>query len=101
MIKPTIGRQVWYWGTVEEREDNLQPQAATVCYVHGDDRVNISVLSHKGEYFFVEFAKLLQDNEKPVAPSFCEWMPYQKGQAVKNEALELAAAARAQGPTNY
>ena len=52
MIKPTIGRLVWYWpGGVQD---------TALCF----------------------------EGNQPKAACFAEWMPYQKGQAAKTEALE-------------
>jgi hypothetical protein len=34
---------------------------------------------------------LRQDDDPPPTGMYCEWMPYQKGQAAKTEALEAAA----------
>jgi len=36
---------------------------------------------------------LVQDEPGVPASSYCCWMPYQKGQAAKTEALEAAAKA--------
>jgi len=89
MIKPTIGRQLWFW-----RQDpalgNEQPQAATVAFVHNDRCVNVQIINHAGVAYPLSSVKLLQDDDVPPARGvgFCTWMPYQKGQAAKTEALE-------------
>jgi hypothetical protein len=75
MIKPTIGRQVWYWrnGPAE----GIQPEAATVCYVHGDSIVNLQVINHNG-LARQELEVSLRQPEYPEWTSrHCEWMPYQ------------------------
>ena len=89
MIKPTIGRVVWYWPS----ENMDQPMAATVAYVWGDRMVNLSVADHNGKQFNVTSVPLLQGDET-FKPSgfYCEWMPYQVGQAKKDETHPALAA---------
>ena len=59
--------------------------------VHGDRMVNLTVHDHNGVSWPVCSVPLLQEGDAPVVGSFyCEWMPYQKGQAAKTEALEKA-----------
>lgn len=87
MIKPTIGRVVWYWpnGKFEGR----QPFSAMIAYVHSDTMVNIGYLDANGISGHATSVPLVQEITK-VSPDyrFCEWMPYQKGQAAKTEAIE-------------
>jgi len=80
MISPTIGRQVWYWQATPV--DDVQPEAATVCYVWNDYLVNLQVVSHFGEARPVHSVRLHQGDE-PGLGQHCAWMPYQKGQAAK------------------
>lgn len=101
MIQPTIGRVVWYWpaqnagGWSEMAWDGQQPMAATIAYVHNDTCVNLSVVDHDGKSHDVTSVTLLQaeDAQRPEG-GFCEWMPFQKGQAAKTEAAEAALAAK-------
>lgn len=93
MIKPTVGRVVLYWpSTVQEGSDTSQPFAATVAYVWNDRMVNLSVTDHNGRQFGVTSVPLLQDGDVRTGGMCCEWMPYQKGQAAKTEALEKQLA---------
>lgn len=89
MIKPTIGRQVWFWGGIPQ--ELQQAEAATIAYVHGDRLVNLQVIDHNGIARSETSVSLVQaeDSEKPTG-FFCEWMPFQKGQAVRTEQLERA-----------
>jgi hypothetical protein len=101
VIKPTIGRVVWFWDRSADMPRQPQAHAALVTYVHSDTMVNLVVFDAGGNSHPRTSVHLLQEDcEAPVGP-YCEWMPYQKGQAAKTEALETAAAARAAGPTNY
>lgn len=94
MIKPTVGRVVWYWpSAVQAGTDTSQPLAATVVYVWSDRMVNLSVTDHDGRQFGVTSVPLRQDGDERPSGMFCEWMPYQKGQAAKTEALEAKLGA--------
>ncbi len=92
-IKPTIGRVVWYQPHDDDHRRPLdeQPCAAIIAYVHSDELVNLCVLGHDGVPESKLDVPLVQDGED-CPPGSCQWMPYQKGQAAKTEALEKAAA---------
>ncbi len=107
MIKPTIGRRVWYWPsdydrgllqnkpeTVIQASDRTQPCDAGVVYVHSDRMVNITVADHNGHMHRRTSVNLLQEGDvRPDASdyAFAEWMPYQTGQA-KKQVVEKDAA---------
>jgi len=84
IITPTIGRVVWY----QSAERTAQPYAALVTYVHSDRMVNLGGFTANGVPFAATSVTLVQDGDEKPAYSYCEWMPYQKGQAAKTEALE-------------
>lgn len=90
MIKPTIGRVVWFTPVPNEnimmvRGD--QKMAAIVTYVWSDGVVNLSVMDHDGVSWPHTSVLLVQDGEpKPDSGRYCEWMPYQLGQAKKEQA---------------
>ncbi|MEX3764408.1 hypothetical protein [Paraburkholderia phenoliruptrix] len=95
MIKPTVGRVVWYHPGADDRDgamnqapmnvlDLAQPFAAHVVFVHDDRTVNLIVTDHKGWQWVRESVQLLQDDDEPnVGEAYAAWMPYQKGQAEK------------------
>jgi hypothetical protein len=91
MITPTVGRVVWFWpmsATSPKGAEGAQPLAATVAYVHNDTCVNLTVHERGGETYGLQAVLFWQgEGESPDHPH-CEWMPYQKGQAAKTEALE-------------
>jgi hypothetical protein len=87
MIKPTIGRVVWFWQRVEP-ESQSQPYAALVTYVHSDTLVNLAYFDSSGLSHSATSIELWQGEGDRPAGRHCEWMPYQKGQAAKAEALE-------------
>lgn len=74
MIKPTVGRVVWYYnGTQEQR----QPLAAIVVFVHTDRMVNLSVFNAAGAQYGESSVRLVQEDEgRPAKGRWCEWMPY-------------------------
>lgn len=82
MITPTVGRIVWF-------EDGARKtQAAIITYVLSDSLINVAVFDPNGIPFAKTSITLVQDQVDPVPFPYCRWMPYQKGQAAKTEALE-------------
>lgn len=77
MIKPTIGRQVWFWKKTLEGDD--QPEAATIVYVWNDTMVNLQAIDHIGVARPVT-SVLLHQGDEPGIGMHCAWMPYQKAQ---------------------
>lgn len=89
LIRPTIGRVV----LVFNRPGNLRPlspEAALIAYVHNDSLINVGGFSHEGSTFNLTSLPLDNGDGKQFAAgvTHAEWMPYQKGQAAKTEALE-------------
>lgn len=88
MISPTIGRVVWFHPSTSDAlmGGSNQPLAALVTYVHGDRCVNLAAFDVNGCLYSRCSVLLLQDDD--VAPEngyYAEWMPFQKGQAAKQE----------------
>lgn len=86
MIKPTIGRKVWFRGNLPGVSsayiDRNQPLDATIVFVHNDRCVNLRVTDHYGASRGVSSVILMQEGEVPNnLESWAEWMPYQQGQA--------------------
>lgn len=91
MIKPTIGRVV----LVHRTGMGDQPEAALIAYVYSDRMINVGGFDHQGNPFQATSVRLLQDDdEAPPAGTYAEWMPFQKGQAQKTDALEQEMRAR-------
>lgn len=85
MIKPTVGRIVWY--RPEHVTPDEQPFAAIVTYVFNDRMVNLTAFDHTGYVRSLTSVPLVQQGDpKPEAGGYAEWMPYQIGQARKHEA---------------
>jgi hypothetical protein len=93
MIKPTIGRVVLFHPAfVPDSGINEQTFAAIVCYVHSDTMVNLAVFDNNGVYSAQTSVFLFQGDTERPGSYYCEWMPYQQGQAAKTEALEKQLA---------
>jgi hypothetical protein len=107
MIKPTVGRKVWYRPSAEDLRgpkpmtaiagEHAQPLDATIIAVWGDTCVNLLVIDMHGQMFPVLSCRLLQGDEQPstdaegkVIGRYAEWMPYQQGQARRDAATEAA-----------
>ena len=100
MIKPTVGRKVWYRPSAFDKTGPIPmvtsgdaPLDATVVCVHGDRMVNLVIFDCYGKQFNKTSVTLIQEGDKPpvnaegaVIGGFCEWMPYQAAQAKKHEA---------------
>lgn len=91
MIQPTVGRVVWYHPRNtdplgDEANHPNRRYAAIVTQVWGDCCVNLAIFDPNGTPFARTSVVLVHDT--PTNPGQCEWMPYQKGQAAKTEALE-------------
>lgn len=79
MIKPTVGRVVWYWPGKSNHDG--QPLAAIVTYVHSDTEINLAVFDRSGATSGRQNVLLLQDGTSASLRDedpFAEWMPYQK-----------------------
>ncbi len=100
IIKPTVGRKVWYRPSIHDKSGvgamqtaGDQPLDATVIAVWGDRCVNLLIFDIVGKLFTKSSMTLVQEgdtkpmlgsldaNGKATPGSFAEWMPYQQVQA--------------------
>jgi hypothetical protein len=86
-IKPTVGRVVWFYKYVAG-QGHKGPMAAHVAFVNTDSHINLMVISENGVPHPEIGVFLRQGDDAIPVHDYCEWMPYQKGQAAKAEALE-------------
>jgi len=100
MIKPTVGRKVWYVASDNDLKGpmpmsvagsreagTLQPLDATILAVWGDRMVNALVLDACGKAFPKLSVTLVQEGDTaPECGGYIMWMPYQQGQAKKEGA---------------
>lgn len=79
-MKPTVGRVVLFHPQVG------LTRAALIAYVHSDKLVNLAMFNENGEAGNATSVTLIgQDEPKPEFSPYCEWMPYQVGQAKKQD----------------
>ena len=93
MIIPTIGRVVWFYP--KGHLASHQPLAAIVAHVWSDTCVNLAIFDANGRPLEAPPTSVLlvqDDAEVPSGGLYCTWMPYQKVQAAKTEALEKKLA---------
>jgi hypothetical protein len=100
VIKPTVGRVVWFFGKLasddayrERSHPGREPLAAIITHVWNDKMVNLVVFDMDGHPASIQSVRIFQDGETVAGKiggldRWAEWMPYQKGQAAKAEALE-------------
>lgn len=90
VITPTNGRIVWYTPSKDDGmpDNGGVPLAAIVVHVWNDRMVNLAVFNSNGLLVPRTSVQLVQEKDD-VAESggYCEWMPYQKGQAAKYDEL--------------
>jgi hypothetical protein len=90
MIHPTVGRIVWYYpdhrleATLPPRHN--RPLAAIIAHVWSDTCINIAFFDSNGAFNSATSVLLWQEGNPRPGAGFCEWMPYQIGQAQKAEA---------------
>lgn len=100
MIEPTIGRVVWFHPDPRDEivvQHKSDPCAAIVAFVHNPRLVNLCVIDHNGSSFARRSVMLVQDDDKRPVENFAEWMPYQRGQAAKADALQAQLPPVTQG----
>lgn len=82
VIPPTVGRIVHFYDA--DHAPGSSEQAAIVCHVWSDTCVNLAVFDHNGNHFSHTSVRLVQEGEEvPESGIWCQWMPYQIGQARK------------------
>lgn len=96
VIEPTIGRNVWFRknASVLATKSPLvryvsgdQPFDATIVYVHNARLVNLRVTDHAGQSYAITSVPLLQEGDAEPTGMYCQWMPFQKGQARGKDAF--------------
>lgn len=100
-IHPTVGRVVLFhlgnpnigpymgWGITPDGSNTYN---ASVAYVHNEHMLNLTVSDCNGMVMGFQGVTLVQGDDERPAGNWCEWMPYQKGQAAKTEQLEASLA---------
>lgn len=89
-IQPTPGRIVWYRKSANDNDlvsRGNNPLPAIIAYAYSPSCVNLHVIDANGNGHARIKVRLLQDDDEDlgVGEAFAYWMPYQKGQAAKND----------------
>ncbi len=110
-IKPTIGRKLWYWPTDRDMWDGMlqydagdeQALDATIIYVWHDRSVSLRVIDHNGVPFVRTHIPLANPDDKSLqGTGFASWMPYQMGQAAKqDDSIKAPAKPEADPETDW
>lgn len=85
IIKPTIGRVVWF------STEKGKILAAIVCKVIDDHTVNLSIFNEYGNQYGMQDVHLTQPGDDDLPDDYgahCMWMPYQIGQAMSHDVTE-------------
>lgn len=95
MIKPTIGRIVWYYPSATDlgamQCNSGKEMPGVVCHVWSPNCVNLMVVDQSGKSHARTSVFLVQEGEAvPEAAGHATWMPYQVGQAKKAEAASVS-----------
>lgn len=89
MIEPGIGRVLWY----RPSGRGGPKQAALVAKVIDNHTVNLAAFDELGRSYGVVGAHLVQPEDVDIPQgAYAEWMPFQKGQAMRTEQLERQVA---------
>lgn len=74
VIKPTVGRVVWFFCAVTDPiYARGQPLAAIVCHVHNDRLVNLDVIDHNGQHHVKTAVRLWQEGDIMQDDDYCRW----------------------------
>lgn len=101
-MKPTIGRQVWYFTKNSwPANDGVQPLPASICYVWDDSLVSVGGFDRNGMAFGATSIPISPDSNPPPGwdgqSTYVAWMPYQVQQTHGNKANTLPPTQIADG----
>lgn len=74
IIKPTIGRVVWYWPS--HLAHTSQPYAALIAHVHNDTDINVGYFDHLGVAGSEQHVALLHDDDSYGNPGDVVFSPF-------------------------
>lgn len=89
-ITPTVGRIVLYRKSTNDTDlasRGNQPLAAIIACVWSDTMVNLHVIDANGVGHARQIVRLVQEGDeiREFNEAYAFWMPYQRGQAAKND----------------
>ena len=74
MIKPTIGRAVWYY--LGEKTHEAAPWAGVICNIFTDNDISVAGFDRSGEPFNDSSVTLIQDDSGYKNPKGESWACY-------------------------
>lgn len=92
IIKPTLGRVIWYNPMGSLLVSSNGYLTALICDVNADETVNLAVFDTKGNLHQRQNVPILDENQIS-SDHYARWMPYQVGQAAKAESLQAQVEA--------
>lgn len=107
-IPPTVGRVLWFYPSQRTGESGFArhadggPYAAIIAHVWDDNMVNLAVFDANGVAHSRTSVPLIHVDGVVPDYAFCGWMPFQKGQAARQDAQAAAqvSAAKQSAPAS-
>lgn len=92
---PTIGRVVYLYDRLGAEPEKPYTAFVADVSVNGNPlTINCACLTHTGDAFIGGFQGVPHKSDPLDSRVYWDWMPYQKGQAAKTEALEAKLEAK-------
>ena len=89
MIKPTVGRVIWWFEHDGTTDLVVGPMVALIAAVLPSGRVNLVGWDLEGESCKgLKHVRIVEDGDATDEDVWAQWMPYQQEQAAKTEQLE-------------
>jgi len=108
IIPPTVGRVLWFYPSEHTGEAGFVrhaggggPYAAIIAHVWSDSMLNLTVFDANGTPHSRTSVPLIQDGDVAPDHAFCGWMPFQKGQAAKQESEANQQTAQSYVPRTF
>lgn len=107
-IPPTVGRVLWFYPSQRTGESDFArhaaggPYAAIIAHVLDDSMVNLTVFDANGVPHSRTSVPLIHVDDMVADHAFCGWMPFQKGQAARQDTQAAAqvSAAKQSAPAS-
>ena len=89
MIKPTVGRVIWWFEHDNVTDLIVGPMVALIADVYPSGRVTLVGWDLDGKpRIGLKHVRIVENGDATDEDVWAQWMPYQQGQAAKTEQLE-------------